>query len=175
MFKRILVAIDGSAASNAALKSATKLAIEQGASLTILHVIDDSIAASAFDGVYLPQADIDAYFLALRESGQNLVDKAAAYARKAGASVDPAVAHARLQTVAHAILAMARKSAADLIVLGTHGRRGVRRALMGSDAESVVRESTAPVLLLRSGVEAAKTRRGTTNAPRSSRRADMRP
>ena len=61
----------------------------------------------------------------------------------------PLLVETRGQTVAHAILGQAQKTKADLIVLGTHGRRGLSRVLMGSDAEAVVREARVPVLLVR--------------------------
>jgi K+-sensing histidine kinase KdpD len=81
------------------------------------------------------------------------------------------LAESRGGTIADAILSQARKAKADLIVIGTHGRRGLSRVLMGSDAEAVVRESRVPVLLVRSPQRAPRKRApakkaATTPAPR---------
>jgi hypothetical protein len=69
---------------------------------------------------------------------------------------------ARAATVAHVIVQQAQKLKADVIVMGTHGRRGLRRALMGSDAEAVVREAGVPVVLVRGAV--ARKRKATADA-----------
>lgn len=149
MFKRILVAIDGSPASNAGLKSAARLAADQHAALLGLHVVDDSAIAMNFEGSYFPPNYVDIFYETLHENGRKILAKAEALARSSGAELKPALVEARGQTVAHAILQQARKLKADVIVLGTHGRRGFQRVLMGSDAEAVVREAGIPVLLVR--------------------------
>ena len=163
MFKRILVAVDGSSPSTAGLKSAMQLAKDQKARLVILHVLDDFMPAGSYEGVYVPADYVNSYVRAIRESGEKVLDKAVSAARKNGVDVDPAMAHTRNRTVARAILDQAKKSNADVIVLGTHGRRGFQRVLMGSDAEAVVREAAVPVLLVR----AAGTRRGSTSKAKS--------
>src|SRR5258708_38150698 len=76
-------------------------------------------------------------------------ENAVAMAEKEGVVVHSALLEKSDRDIAHSILAESRKVNADVIVLGTHGRRGLRRLVMGSDAESVVRESKVPVLLLR--------------------------
>ena len=149
MFKCVLVAVDGSSPSIAGLKSATRLAKDQKARLVVLHVVDDGMAAVNYEGVYVPAGYVDSYIRAIQESGEKVLDKAVSSARKSGIDVDPAMVHARNRTVARAILDQAKKSSADVIVLGTHGRRGFQRVLMGSDAEAVVREASVPVLLVR--------------------------
>jgi len=149
MFKRILVALDGSAASNAGLKSAIQLAIDQQATLLALHVVDNAAVAMSFEGAYVPTGDVDSLYKGLLERGRATLAKAETAARNAGADVKPLLVETRGQTVAHAILGQAQKTKADLIVLGTHGRRGLSRVLMGSDAEAVVREARVPVLLVR--------------------------
>ena len=156
MFKRILVALDGSAASNAGLKSAIQLAVDQQATLLALHVIDNAAVAMNFEGGYMPSGYVDSLYEGLRERGQATLAKAETAARNAGADVKPLLVETRGQTVAHAILDQARKAKADLVVLGTHGRRGLSRMLMGSDAEAVVREARVPVLLVRSRERAAR-------------------
>ena len=149
MFKCVLVAVDGSSPSTAGLKSAAQLAKDQKARLVVLHVVDDGMATVNYEGVYVPASYVDSYIRAIQENGEKVLDKAVSSARKSGIDVDPAMMHARNRTVARAILDQAKKCSADVIVLGTHGRRGFQRVLMGSDAEAVVREASVPVLLVR--------------------------
>ena len=159
MFKRILVAVDGSPASNAGLKSAATLAADQHAMLLALHVVDDSPMAVTFDGSYLPADYVDNFYESLRENGRNILAKAEAFAQGSSVEFKPVLVEARGRTVADAIVQQARKLKADVIVLGTHGRRGLRRVLMGSDAEAVVREAHVPVLLVRAPEHAKRKSR----------------
>jgi nucleotide-binding universal stress UspA family protein len=150
MFKNILVAIDGSSTSNRGFKQALKLAKEQGATLHVLHVIDETPVITGYDGAgYMTQSVIEQFSEGLRKDGTRILAKAEAAAEKEGQQVRTVLLDAHGTGVAHCILAQARKAKADLIVLGTHGRRGLRRLVMGSDAEAVVREATVPVLLVR--------------------------
>ena len=70
MFKRILVALDGSPASNAGLKVAIQLASDQRAALLGLHVIDDAAIALNFEGSYFPSSYVDTFYTSLRETGR---------------------------------------------------------------------------------------------------------
>lgn len=149
MFKRILVAVDGSPTSNAGLQSAVALAVDQGATLVLLHVVDETTLAVGFEGGFTIPDYIDTFYATLRENGRKILAKAEVAAKKAGAERKAVLVESRAQTVAHVILQQARKQKADLIVIGTHGRRGLSRVLMGSDAELVVREAGVPVLLVR--------------------------
>lgn len=149
MFKSILVAVDGSDAANAGFKSALQLAGDQHAKLVVLHVIDDTAMAVDVAGGYLPASYVDTLYDSLRKNGETILGKARAAARAAGVEITPVLAESRGQTVAQAILRQARRSRADVIVLGTHGRRGLARILMGSDAEAVLREAPVPVVLVR--------------------------
>lgn len=149
MFKSILVALDGSAASNAGFKAALQLASDQHAKLVALNVIDDTAMAINLEGGYLPPSYVDTLYDSLRKSGETILAKAQATGRAAGVEITPVLVESRGQTVAHAILMQARKWKADVIVLGTHGRRGLSRLLVGSDAEAVLREATVPVVLVR--------------------------
>jgi nucleotide-binding universal stress UspA family protein len=150
MFKSILVALDGSAPSNAGFKSALALAGDQDARLVVLHVIDSSAAVVGFEGGYVPPSYTETLYAGLRKSGEAILAKAAAAARSVHVDVESMLIDSRGEPVARAILRAARKAKTDLIVIGTHGRRGLSRVLMGSDAEQVVREATVPVLLVRS-------------------------
>jgi nucleotide-binding universal stress UspA family protein len=156
MFKNILVAIDGSPTSNRGLKQAIGLAAEQGSTLHVLHVVDDSGFITGYEGGYITQDYVDRVSEAVREGGRKVLENASRMAGKQNVTVRPVLAEAKGEDVAHLILAFARKLRADLIVLGTHGRRGLRRLVMGSDAEAVVREATVPVLLVRGSVPAPR-------------------
>jgi nucleotide-binding universal stress UspA family protein len=150
MFKQILVAIDGSPTGNRGLKAAMELASSHAASLTVIHVVDDMQSVSYVgDMGYVPAGYVDKLLDDLRANGRKILAKAEGAARAAGVDVKALLVESRGGSIADAILAQARKLRADTIVLGTHGRRGLRRALMGSDAEAVLRDSRVPVLLVR--------------------------
>jgi len=176
MFKRILVAIDGSAASNAGLHSALDLAADQQATVVALNVIDDSALPINLDGSIYPATLIDAYFATNEKAGRKILDRAATLARSRGVKLEAVVLRSRGRSVADVIVAQQRKLKADVIVLGTHGRRGLRRMLMGSDAEAVVRRAPVPVLLVRGPQRAARrSPRSTAEAPSTKRSAARTP
>ena len=143
-YKRILTAVDGSAASNKGLREALRLAKREGARLFILNVVNDFYAFAAMEG----PAPVDLVPM-LREGGKRILARARATAEKAKVRPTTVMREIVGGPAAYAIVREARKQRADLIVLGTHGRRGVRRLVMGSDAEQVVRTSPVPVLLVR--------------------------
>ena len=143
-YKRILAAVDGSKASNKGLREALRLAKREGARLFILNVVNDFYAFAAMEG----PAPVDLVPM-LREGGKRILARAQAAARKAGVKPKALMREIVGGPAADAIVREAKKQRADLIVLGTHGRRGVRRLVMGSDAEQVVRTSPVPVLLVR--------------------------
>jgi len=159
MFKRILVAVDGSPTANQGLKTALALAADQRATIYVLHVLDSAaVAAGVAEMEYTPAGYIEQLSAGLRESGQKILNRAQAVALKQNLGITPLLVEMTGGRVAHAILKQARKLHADVIVLGTHGRRGLRRLLMGSDAEAVLREAKVPVLLVRAGTRGAATR-----------------
>jgi len=145
MYKHILVAVDGSDTSNLALQEAIKLAKEQQAQLRIVHVVED--IPLNIDTEYA----LDAYQEAMRKTGEAVLRKAEAVARESG--VTPETKLLQIETLGHRITNLVVEEAqswpADLIVLGTHGRRGFNHLLMGSVAEGIVRISPQPVLLIR--------------------------
>ena len=150
MFNRIAVAVDGSPTSSLGLATAIQLAHDQQAELVILHVIGDALPSVAAESdATLPRAYREAIAARLREHGGKILAKAQAAAKKAQVNARSSLVVMRARTVAEAIVAEARKQRAELIVLGTHGRRGLRRMVMGSDAEEVVREARVPVMLVR--------------------------
>lgn len=146
-YKRILVPVDGSPTSNAGLREAISLAKGQGASLQLVHVVDYHylVMTGLEAGAY-----IDDLMASLTQSGRRILKRAEELVRKSGVPVTTALLESPAGPAADAIVRQAKKAKADLVVLGTHGRRGVKRVLMGSDAEQVVRNSPVPVMLVRS-------------------------
>jgi nucleotide-binding universal stress UspA family protein len=146
-YRKILVAVDGSSASAKGLREAIRLAKAERARLFILHVVDEYPALAALDGmVAAPGVDL---LPALREGGKRVLAKAQAVAARNGLKAKGILREMLSGPAAYPIVREARKLRADLIVLGTHGRRGVRRMVLGSDAEQVVRTASVPVLLVR--------------------------
>jgi nucleotide-binding universal stress UspA family protein len=157
MFERVIVAVDGSPTSNRGLKAAIGLASDQKAELSIVHVIDSmATVSSAGDIGYIPAGYIDTMLDSLRKNGRKVLAKAEAAARDAGITAKTVLVETKGGSIADAILSQARKLRADVIVLGTHGRSGLGRVLLGSDAEAVLHGSRVPVLLVRSPEKASR-------------------
>jgi nucleotide-binding universal stress UspA family protein len=157
MYQRILVAIDGSATSELALKEAVLLAMEQDATLRVAHVIDDTVAYT-YTAVLTPhelaerQAELPRGAIQLlRRFGEDVLSRAAAAARALGANPETTLLTAVEAggRIYDAIEQEAVRWPADLVVIGTHGRRGFRRLILGSVAEGLIRITTKPVLLVR--------------------------
>lgn len=146
MYRRILVAIDGSPGAAHALEHAVGIAKALSARLRIIHVVDVGILG------YGPELSID--LDALLAARQNAAEKILAAARDSVQAPELEVETRLLDTatpVQHLAAAIAEAASlwpADLLVLGTHGRRGVERWLLGSVAEGVARRSKRPVLLV---------------------------
>jgi nucleotide-binding universal stress UspA family protein len=168
MFHRILVPIDGSPTSNRGLEEAIDLASDQKAKICLLHVVDELVVTGVADGMmYMPPSYIDEFTRALRENGKKLLAGAEAKVRKHGIDVEVVLLETVGRRVADLIIKQAKKWRADVIVLGTHGRRGLSRVVMGSDAEMVLRETPVPVLLVRSPLRQPerRARRRTRTSP----------
>lgn len=145
MYQRILVPVDGSATANLGLTEAIKLAKLTGARLLLMHAVDIAAVSITPDAsAALPQL-----FDALRESGTALLAKARTSADAADVPAETRLVDTLAGRVSDLIVDTAKAWHADLIVIGTHGRRGMTRLLIGSDAEQVVRTATVPVLLVR--------------------------
>jgi len=153
MFKNIFVPVDGSAAANKGLREAIRLAKEQGATLTLLHVVEEGLTyrSMGIDGAGI---FLDEVLRALVRSGRIILARALSAANRAGVKARGEVIEDISEPVADVIVREARKAKADLIVIGTHGRRGITRLVMGSDAEAVVRKSPVPVVLVRAEAKA---------------------
>ncbi|MBB3261885.1 nucleotide-binding universal stress UspA family protein [Paraburkholderia bannensis] len=145
MYSRILVAIDGSKTASHALDTAIQLALESQAELTPLYVIDLPVMAYDVPG-FDPSIVRDAYF----EEGRLLCTDAQEKMMVAGVRGVARSVEVDLgaEDIAHCIARTAAESKADLIVMGTHGRRGVRRLVLGSVADRVLRSSRCPILLV---------------------------
>lgn len=146
MYKRILCPVDGSDTSNAGMHEAIKLAKEQNAQLHFLHVIDTYVPIVDLSGDFNVTYMIDI----LRENGEKVIQYVAASAQKAGVIADTKTIESVGGRTASYIVQEAETWPADLIVMGTHGLRGISRLVMGSDAENVLRSSNVPVLLVKS-------------------------
>ena len=147
MYKRILVPVDGSDTSARGLSEAIKLSQDQGATIRLIHVVDELIMSGSVDGAL---GYTDMLIETLRELGKSILKKAEARVQKHGLSSESVMLEHFGGQAAGFIVEDAKKWNADLIVLGTHGRRGITRLVMGSDAEEIVRTSPVPVLLVRS-------------------------
>lgn len=147
MYQRILVATDGSQLSKKAVASATELAAATGAELVALNVVP-RYPVGYFEGAltYSPK-DIAQVEKSWAEKGQAVADAARDTARARGVKARAVVVHSDL--VAEAIMGAARKHKSNLIVMASHGRKGVKRVLLGSETQQVLTHSKTPVLVLR--------------------------
>ena len=156
MYRRVLVPVDGSMASNAGRAQAIALAQTEGARLRFLNVVDESLGLGSPD---IEAVDMSDLLRSMRELGEKSVQEAASLAAKKGLRADTSLLPSRGRRSSDVILDEARKWRADLIVMGTHGRRGFNRLLLGSDAERVLRDTPVPLLLVREGHTKLRPRR----------------
>jgi nucleotide-binding universal stress UspA family protein len=142
MYKKILCPVDGSKISQRSLREAVRLAVETDAKLLVLHVIDNT------DFLVFPPAGSPMYDF-MFEEGQKVLNKATRSARRSVPDVESKLVAIRTGRVAKTIVATARQFGADLIVMGTHGRRALATLVLGSEAAAVVASSRTPVLLVK--------------------------
>lgn len=145
MYSRILVPVDGSDTALAGLRVALRFAGQQDARMRIVHVVDELVvlSPSAYGGAYERFAD------QMREAGMSILSRARTMAHEAGMVVETQLIEALGGVAGERVLNDAKGWHADLIVCGTHGRRGLRRIVLGSDAEFMVRHTPVPILLVR--------------------------
>jgi nucleotide-binding universal stress UspA family protein len=152
MYRRILVPIDGSPPAHRGLQEALALARRLDASLVLLHIVEwfpmvvEMASATTWEQINT----------GLRDQGRDLLDSAHDQAKAIGVAAETYLVDASAALVADVIVEHARVHHCDLIVMGTHGRRGLTHALAGSDAEGVLRTSRVPVLMLRQPDAAAE-------------------
>jgi nucleotide-binding universal stress UspA family protein len=147
MYKRILVATDGSTLSKKAVTSAIGLAAACGAELVALKVVPRYPQAYFEGSIPLSVQDVSRVEKQWTETAQAAVD-AVVKAAKAKNVVAKGVT-AKSDVVSDAIIAAAKKQNADLIVMASHGRKGIKRLLLGSETQQVLTHSHVPVLVLR--------------------------
>lgn len=146
MYNNILVAVDGSDTSDKALEESIRLAKQWGSKLRVVHVVDEVSLNRDMDvtgtGNILKEQ---------REAARGILARAEERAKQAGTAVETRLLQLDrlVLRVADIIAEEAQSWPADLIVVGSHGRRGVRRLFLGSVAEGVSRVATTPVLLVR--------------------------
>jgi nucleotide-binding universal stress UspA family protein len=145
---RILIAVDFSDTSAAAAEYGCELAARLGARVTLLHVFSPSIIATP-DAVFAPSPDeLQALSRAARTRLQSMAEKLG----REGLSIDCVAVEG---VAADMICDVAEDERADLIVMGTHGRRGLSHLLLGSVAEHVMRHAACPVLTIGRAAAAA--------------------
>jgi nucleotide-binding universal stress UspA family protein len=153
MYKRILVPVDGSETSNKALVTALQLAREGGGSVRLAHVLEDLTYLAGYEQFGGYSGDLLGI---MQEAGNRILHDGMDMARAAGVQADSILFDKLGERLSEVIAGAAREWSADLIVLGTHGRRGVGRALLGSGAEQILRQAPVPVLVVRSTEDSKK-------------------
>lgn len=149
MYKRIMVSVDGSATSNNALVAATTMARESGgrAVVRLVHVLDEMAYFSGYDPYGGQSGEL---IKVMRESGQKILANALVIAKAAGIGADTRLIDSFGERLGETIAEEATTWKADLIVVGTHGRRRLGRLFLGSGAEQIIRLAPVPVLVVRS-------------------------
>jgi universal stress protein A len=141
-FKKILVPLDFSEHSDAALDLAVELVKEQGGEVHLLHAYELPAAVTMAYGVAIPQSVWDG----VQQAAQERLDQALARVKAAGVK---GTTHFATGPASDAITAAAAEQKADLIVMGTRGLRGLKHVLLGSVAERVLRTAHCPVLTVK--------------------------
>lgn len=147
MYKKILVATDGSTLSKKAVTSAIELAALSGATLVALKVVPRYPQSYFEGGLALQAAEVSRVEKQWAEEGQAIVDAVQQQAEAVGVKAKGVTMKSDL--VSEAIIATAKKNKCDLIVMSSHGRRGVKRLLLGSETQQVLTHTHIPVLVLR--------------------------
>lgn len=145
MYERILVGVDGSTPGMSALEEAVRLAKEQKAKLRIVHVVDEGLVLPP----QVPSFNLGETEPRRQERGRAVVEAARARARQEGVEPETILLEEVTHQPGRLIIEQALEWPASLIVCGTHGWHGVRRLLLGSDAEYVLRHTPVPLLIVR--------------------------
>lgn len=147
MYQRILVATDGTALSQKAVDNAIRFAALCGAELVALKVVPCYPLSYFEGGIAMLPEDVQRVEDQWEQEGQAIVDvvKSAALAQGVAARA----LTVKSDVVSDAILATAKEQQADLIVMASHGRKGIQRLLLGSETQHVLTHATIPVLVLK--------------------------
>lgn len=154
MFKRLLVPLDGSRFGSRALRYATEVAQRFGAEVILIRVIRPTtpVIAAGTHGVASPAESEIAVQAALEANKRNAA-RAKRYLRDKVRAIRSRHTKASYQVAigdpAQSIMEFSKKENIDLVVMTTHGKSGLKRAIMGSIADVVIRESGKPVLVIR--------------------------
>ena len=146
MYQRILVPIDGSATAARGLAEAIQLARTTGGRLRLIHVVDELSLTLGVGAGMTATGDLRNL---VREAGAATLVEGSKTVQAAGLEVDTVLKDSFAGRVYEHVVAEAARWLADLVVVGTHGRRGVGRLVLGSDAENIARHAQTPVLLVR--------------------------
>jgi nucleotide-binding universal stress UspA family protein len=147
MYKRILIPVDGSPTSNRALTAALQMARDSDGQVRLIHVVDELVFFSGMDAYSGNSAEL---IRIAQDMGNKILEDGMAIARSAGVAADNMLFEKYGESLGETIANEARRWNADLIVVGTHGRRGVGRLLLGSGAEQIIRLAPTHVLVVRS-------------------------
>lgn len=147
MYKKILVPTDGSALSKKAIRSAVELAAALDAEVVALNVVPRYPSSYFEGGISIAPSEVARVEKMWAEQGQAVADEVGRAAQKAG--VRAKATTVRSDLVAEAILAAAKKNKCDLVVMASHGRKGLKRLLLGSETQHVLTHGNIPVLVLR--------------------------
>ena len=145
MYRHILLATDGSELADRAVTHALELARSLGARLAAVTVTD-MLPTGPYSPIPWP-AKVERYEAAMAASAQSILSEVSEAARPLG--VDCATQHIAGRPPAEGILAACKEHGCDLIVMASHGRRGIQKLLLGSQANKVVTQSSVPVLVCR--------------------------
>jgi nucleotide-binding universal stress UspA family protein len=144
MYTRIVVPLDGSDVAEQALESATEMARLTGAPVHLVRILDLHVSGSTYVFGYMVEAPDTGYFKAEQEAAAQYLAETALLLEQQGLTVTHELRHGSAATVIVEVL-----EAGDLLVMASHGRSGMSRWFLGSVAESVIRNATVPVLLVR--------------------------
>ena len=147
MYKRILIATDGSELSDKAVESGLSLAALTGATVIALKVVPRYPRSYFEGGLPVDASDIRRIEKQWSDAAQAMVDAIKDKGETQGLTVKAIVAKSDL--VAEAVISAAKKHKCDLIVMASHGRKGIKRLLLGSETQHVLTHSHIPVLVLR--------------------------
>jgi len=152
MYRRILVPVDASPVARAGLDAAISLAALTGGELRLVHVLDAAAHASGFEtaAVYCNEV-----VPRMKQAGAGVLDDCKERCQHGGVKAEGLLLETLADRICDLVVAQASEWGAEIIVIGTHGRRGVERLMLGSDAELIVRLSPVPVLLVRAPQETA--------------------
>jgi len=153
-YRRILVPIDGSPTATRGLDEAIGLCKATEGSIRVLHVMDDLVFVSGFESGATYARDV---VPELSKRSEQLLEAGRKRVEAAGVAADKVLIECFARRTSEIVCEQAIAWQADLIVVGTHGRRGVRRMMLGSDAEQIVREAPVPVLVVRAPEAAVAT------------------